>query len=44
MTIISFDGQANVNNASVLGQQYGPSNFNRPQRFVLSYTYQPSVR
>jgi len=40
LTVISFDGQANVNNASVLGQQYGPSNFNRPQRFVLSYSYQ----
>jgi hypothetical protein len=40
MTVISFDGQANVNNASVLGQQYGPSPFNRPQRFVLSYSYQ----
>ena len=40
MTVISFDGQANVNNASVLGQQYAPSNFNRPQRFVLSYSYQ----
>jgi hypothetical protein len=39
MTVISFDGQANVNNASVLGQQYAPSNFNRPQRFVLSYSY-----
>jgi hypothetical protein len=40
MTVISFDGQANVNNASILGQQYAPSNFNRPQRFVLSYSYQ----
>ena len=40
LTVISGDGQANVNNASVLGQQYGPSTFNRPQRFVLSYSYQ----
>jgi hypothetical protein len=40
LTVISFDGQANVNNASVLGQQYGPSSFSRPQRFVLSYSYQ----
>jgi len=40
LTVISFDGQANVNNASVLGQQYGPAGFNRPQRFVLSYSYQ----
>jgi hypothetical protein len=40
LTVISFDGQANVNNASVLGQQYGPASFNRPQRFVLSYSYQ----
>jgi hypothetical protein len=40
MTVISWDGQANVNNASILGQQYAPSNFNRPQRFVLSYSYQ----
>jgi hypothetical protein len=40
LTVISFDGQANVNNASILGQQYGPAPFNRPQRFVLSYSYQ----
>ncbi len=40
MTVLSFDGQANVNNASVLGQQYAPSNFNRPQRFVANYSYQ----
>lgn len=30
---------ANVNNASNLGQQYGPAYFNRPQRFVISYSY-----
>jgi hypothetical protein len=40
LTVISWDGQANVNNASVLSQQYGPATFNRPQRFVLSYSYQ----
>ena len=30
---------ANINNASNLGQQYGPAYFNRPQRFVVSYSY-----
>jgi hypothetical protein len=44
MTVLSFDGQANVNNASVLGQQYGPASGSigapRPQRFVASYSYQ----
>ncbi|HEX4134346.1 MAG TPA: carboxypeptidase-like regulatory domain-containing protein [Bryobacteraceae bacterium] len=44
LTVLSWDGQANVNNASVLGQQYGPASGAigavRPQRFVLSYSYQ----
>ena len=43
LTVISGDGQANVNNAEVLGQQYGPATAigaSRPQRFVLSYSYQ----
>ena len=43
LTVISWDGQANVNNASVLGQQYGPATAigaPRPQRFVLTYSYQ----
>ncbi len=30
---------ANVNNASNLAQQYGPAYFNRPQRFVINYSY-----
>lgn len=30
---------ANVNNASDLQQQYGPAYFNRPQRFVVDYSY-----
>ena len=29
----------NINNASNLAQQYGPAYFNRPQRFVVSYSY-----
>lgn len=30
---------ANVNNASDLAQQTGPAYFNRPQRFVINYSY-----
>lgn len=30
---------ANSNHSSDLGQQYGPANFSRPQRFVLSYSW-----
>jgi hypothetical protein len=30
---------ANSNNANDFSQQYGPSDFNRPQRFVVNYTY-----
>jgi len=32
-------GAANSNNASDLRQQYGPSPFNRPHRFVTNYTW-----
>jgi hypothetical protein len=34
-----FNSVANSNNASNLAQQYGPSNFNRPQRFILNYSW-----
>jgi hypothetical protein len=35
----SSENSANYNNASDLAQQYGPSYFNRPQRFIVNYTY-----
>ena len=33
------DWTANSNNASNLAQQYGPTNFNRPQRLVVNYSW-----
>ncbi len=30
---------SNSNNAGNLAQQYGPSYFNRPQRFIINYSY-----
>jgi hypothetical protein len=36
---ISANPTANSNNASDLAQQYGQATFNRPQRFVVSYSY-----
>lgn len=30
---------ANTNNASDLSQQYGPAYFNRPQRFIVNYSW-----
>jgi hypothetical protein len=33
------DFTANSNNASNLNQQYGPTNFNRPQRLVINYSW-----
>jgi hypothetical protein len=36
---ISANPTANSNNASDLGQQYGPATFVRPQRFVVNYSY-----
>ena len=33
------DCTANSNNASNLAQQYGPTNFNRPQRVVINYSW-----
>ena len=33
------NNQANSNNANDMWQQYGPSQFNRPQRFVANYSY-----
>ena len=30
---------ANMNDASSLGQQYGPAYFNRPQRFIVNYSW-----
>jgi hypothetical protein len=38
MTDIISDS-ANSNNASNLAQQYGPSYFNRPQRFIINYSW-----
>jgi len=40
LTTLNGDGQANSNNASNLGQQYGPAYFAHPQRFIVSYTYE----
>jgi hypothetical protein len=40
MTVLSGNGQTNVNNAVDMAQQYAPSNFSRPQRFVINYLYQ----
>jgi hypothetical protein len=36
---ISANPTANSNNASDLAQQYGVATFSRPQRFVVSYSY-----
>jgi hypothetical protein len=33
------DWTANANNAGNLAQQYGPTNFNRPQRVVINYSW-----
>lgn len=38
MTDLLVDS-ANSNNASNLAQQYGPSYFNRPQRFIINYSW-----
>jgi hypothetical protein len=35
-----LDDSANSNLSSDLGQQYGPSFFNRPQRFIINYSWQ----
>jgi hypothetical protein len=35
----STENSANYNDASDTAQQYGPSYFNRPQRFILNYNY-----
>jgi hypothetical protein len=35
----SFTNTANSNLSTDLNQQYGPSNFNRPQRLVVNYSY-----
>lgn len=34
-----YDTTANSNDANNLRQQYGPSNFNRPQRLVINYSW-----
>ena len=34
-----YSSTANSNLSTDLRQQYGPSNFNRPQRFVFNYSY-----
>src|SRR5258708_31335669 len=41
LTNISGDGQANYNDASNTGNQYGPAYFSRPHRSVSSYTDNP---
>ncbi len=38
MTDLTVDS-ANSNNAGNLAQQYGPSYFNRPQRFIINYSW-----
>jgi hypothetical protein len=38
LTDLTVDS-ANSNNASYLLQQYGPSYFNRPQRFIINYSW-----
>ena len=44
LTDVTVDS-ANSNNAGNLAQQYGPSYFNRPQRFVINYSWQiPSLK
>ena len=35
----SNENSANYNDASDTRQQYGPSYFNRPQRFIINYSY-----
>jgi hypothetical protein len=39
LTTLNGDGQSNSNDASFLGQQYGPAYFAHPQRFIVSYSY-----
>jgi hypothetical protein len=34
-----FNSTANSNLPQDMGQQYGPSNFNRPQRFIFNYSW-----
>jgi hypothetical protein len=36
----SNENSANYNDASDTHQQYGPSYFNRPQRFIINYSYE----
>lgn len=36
---IFFSNTANINNALAMGSQYGPVSFDRPQRFVVNYSY-----
>ncbi|MGA2214818.1 MAG: TonB-dependent receptor, partial [Bryobacteraceae bacterium] len=38
LTDLTVDG-ANSNNSGNLQQQYGPSYFNRPQRFIINYSW-----
>jgi hypothetical protein len=40
LTTLSGDGQSNSNDASFLGQQYGPAYFAHPQRFIVTYSYE----
>jgi len=40
LTTLNGDGQSNSNDASYLGQQYGPAYFAHPQRFIVSYSYE----
>ena len=34
-----YNSTANSNLATDMAQQYGPSNFNRPQRFIINYSW-----
>jgi hypothetical protein len=40
LTTLNGDGQSNSNDASYLGQQYGPAYYAHPQRFIVSYSYE----
>jgi hypothetical protein len=39
LTNNSQDGQANLGNPQFINSQYGPANFERPQRLVVNYSY-----
>src|SRR5262252_9353661 len=42
--VSSIAASANSNNASDLWQQYGPTGFSRPHRFIANYTWDLPLR